>query len=109
MLRESFPLRSCHLWYWETLKYGHENGFQSIDLGRSEWDSGTFQFKRHWLSEPRPLYHQFFLNGPSHPPPIGSRRGKHLQYRVFVRAWKHLPVPMTERIGPILRQGMPFG
>ena len=109
MLRESFPLRSCHIWYWETLKYGHEKGFQWIDLGRSEWDSGTFQFKRHWLAEPKPLYHQFYLNGPSRPPALGSRRGQHLRYRVFVRAWKHLPVPMTERIGPFLRQGMPFG
>ncbi len=109
MRRASFPLRSSHLWYWETLKYGQESGYRHIDLGRSEWDSGTFEFKKHWLSEPRPLYHQFYLNGPAKAPAIGSRRCQDLTYRFFVKGWQLMPLPMTERVGPFLRQRMPFG
>ncbi|NLF13591.1 MAG: GNAT family N-acetyltransferase [Anaerolineaceae bacterium] len=109
MLRDSFPLRSCHIWYWETLKYGHENGYRQIDLGRSEWDSGTYSFKKHWLSEPRPLYHQCYLNRTCRSPHVGSTRAEDLGYRAFTQLWIRLPLPMTERVGPFLRARMPFG
>ena len=109
MLRESFNLRSSHIWYWETLKYGCENGFQRIDLGRSEWESGTYNFKKHWLSEPQPLYHQFYLNRISQPPSVGSTREDDIQYQAFVKVWSHLPLSATEFLGPHLRKRMPFG
>ncbi|MFB0546503.1 MAG: GNAT family N-acetyltransferase [Anaerolineae bacterium] len=109
MLRQSFSLRSSHIWYWETLKYGCENGFQWIDLGRSQLDSGTYTFKKLWLSEPRPLYQQCYLNSVSQPPPVGSTRADDVQYRAFVRVWRHLPLSMTEFLGPCLRKRMPFG
>lgn len=109
MLRESFKLRSCHIWYWETLKYGQENGFRSVDLGRSEWNSGTFNFKKHWLSEPQPLYQQCFLNGIACSPAVGSQRANDPKYRAFVKIWQKLPPAATEVLGPQLRRRMPFG
>jgi hypothetical protein len=109
MLRDSFDLRSCHIWYWETLKYGHESGCTSLDLGRSEWDSGTYRFKKHWLSEPKPMYHLCYLNGVRQAPHVGSMRGDDVGYRLFTEVWKRLPLSMSEFIGPQLRRRMPFG
>jgi FemAB-related protein (PEP-CTERM system-associated) len=109
MLRQSYELRPNYLLYWETLKYACENGFQWADLGRSAWESGTFRFKKHWLSEPRPLYQQFYLNGVTQPPPVGSSRASGVQYRVFVRLWRSLPLSIAELLGPQLRSWLPFG
>jgi FemAB-related protein (PEP-CTERM system-associated) len=109
VLRDSYDLRSNYILYWETLKYGCENGFQWADLGRSEWESGTYQFKRHWTAEPRPLYQQFYLNGSSQLPAVGSTRETDPRYRHFVSVWSRLPLPLTEVLGPWLRRRMPFG
>ncbi len=109
MLRQFYKLRTTHSLVWETLKYGCANGFQWLDLGRSAWDSGTYRFKKLWLSEPRPLYQQCYLNGVSQPPPVGSTRADDVQYRAFVGVWRHLPLSMTEFLGPRLRKRMPFG
>jgi len=109
MLRQSYRLRSSHIWYWETLRYGCENGFQWVDLGRSRFGSGTYAFKKHWLAEPRPLYEQCYLCGVSQPPPVGSVRADDLWYRVFMDAWRRLPLAMAEFLGPCMRKRMPFG
>ena len=109
MLREFYDLRPNHLLYWETLKYGCENGFQWVDLGRSQRDSGTFTFKRNWGAEPRPLYQQYYLNGTSQPPPVGSSMKADAKYRLLANVWRRLPLPVTEILGPQLRKRMPFG
>ncbi len=109
MLRQFYNLRPNHLLFWETLKYGCENGFQWVDLGRSRWDSGTFVFKMNWGAEPRPLYQQYYLNGISQPPAVGSSMEAHAKYRLFVKVWRRLPLSVTEALGPQLRRRMPFG
>jgi FemAB-related protein (PEP-CTERM system-associated) len=109
MLPEFYKLRSCHILYWELLKHGCENGYQWMDLGRSEVNSGTYTFKTRWPVESRPLFMQFFLNGINRPPAVGNQRAKELQYRLFVTIWKRLPAPLVEAIGPQLRKWMPFG
>jgi FemAB-related protein (PEP-CTERM system-associated) len=109
MLRQYYDLRPNYILYWETLRYGCENGFQWVDLGRSAWDSCTYKFKKHWLSEPWPLYQQYYLNGVSQAPPVGGTREDDAHYRVFVKLWSRLPLSMTEFLGPRLRKRMPFG
>jgi FemAB-related protein (PEP-CTERM system-associated) len=109
MRREFYELRPSHLLYWETMRYGSANGFQWVDFGRSHWNSGSFEFKRSWGGQPRPLYQQFFLNTTAHPPAVGGSREDDAQYRLFVRLWRHLPLRLTDVLGPQLRKRMPFG
>jgi serine/alanine adding enzyme len=109
MLRQYYNMRTNYLLYWETLKYGCENGFQWVDLGRCEWDSGVFNFKKQWAGQPKPLYQQYFLNGISQPPAVGNQRAEEFQYRLFIGLWKLLPLPVTEALGFRLRKRMPFG
>lgn len=109
MLREHYDLYPNHLLFWEVLQYGIENGYHQVDLGRSEWDSGSFHFKRHWGAEAQPLYQQTYLNGRGRPPRVGNSLEEDAKYRYFVQIWRRLPLAVTEFIGPLLRRRMPFG
>jgi len=107
--REFYGLRPNHLLYWETIRYGNENGFRWVDLGRCKKDSGGFTFKKSWGGEPRPLYQQYYLNDIDEPPAIGQEMAEDAKYRAFVAIWQKLPLPVTEVMGPWLRKRMPFG
>jgi serine/alanine adding enzyme len=109
MLREYYHLRPNYVLYWETLKYGCEQGYKRLDLGRSTWDSGAYKFKKQWRAEPQPLYHQVFLNGAPEPPAVGDQREDTRLYRLFGKVWARLPLPVTEILGPWLRKQVPFG
>ena len=109
MPRQHYDLQTNYILIWETLKFGCENGYQWVDLGRSEWDSGVFNFKKKWMGRPKPLYQQYYLNGISNPPAVGNQRADDFQYRFFTGMWKHLPLPLTEILGTQIRKRMPFG
>jgi FemAB-related protein (PEP-CTERM system-associated) len=109
MLREHYSLNPNHLLFWETLRYGMDRGFDRVDLGRSQWDSGTFNFKKKWGAVAQPLYQQTYLNGRARAPRVGSSLEENARYRVFVRLWRLLPLAVTEFLGPQLRRRMPFG
>ncbi len=109
MLREFYNLRPNYLLYWETLKYACEHGYKWLDLGRSTYDSGAFQFKKQWCAEAQPLYQQAFLNGAAELPVVGDEREGDRSYRWFVKVWERLPLPVTEVAGPWLRKQVPFG
>lgn len=109
MPRQYYDLHTNYILYWETLKYGCENGYKWVDLGRSEKNSGVLNFKKQWRGKPKPLYQQYYLNGISDPPAVGNQRADDIQYRLFSGVWKHLPLPLTEILGAQIRKRMPFG
>jgi FemAB-related protein (PEP-CTERM system-associated) len=109
MLPQYYHLRPNYLLYWETLKNGCLNGYKWVDLGRSARESGSVRFKQHWKGEPQQLYQHFYLNGRSQAPPVGARMVINGRYRLFTRAWRYVPLPLVEVLGPRLRQRMPFG
>lgn len=109
MLREFYGLGTNYLLHWEIIRYGCVNGFRRLDMGRSGWQSGTFQFKRKWGSKPQPLYQQIYLNGSSKPPTVGDKWTESAKYRYFVKVWQRLPLRVTEVLGPWVRKQMPFG
>jgi FemAB-related protein (PEP-CTERM system-associated) len=109
MLRQYYDLNPNYILYWETIKAACGAGYHWLDLGRSEWDSGTYRFKKHWLSEPQPLYQQFYLNGVDQPPRVGSKIREEPKYRFVVSIWQRLPMAVTEALGPWIRKQMPFG
>jgi FemAB-related protein (PEP-CTERM system-associated) len=110
MLSEYYNLNTSHSIYWETMKYGCENGYQWLDIGRARINSGTYVYKSRWpAGETKPLYQQYFLNGIDQPPAVGGAREDNLTYQVFVKVWRRLPLRVTEILGPKLRKRMPFG
>jgi hypothetical protein len=109
MLREFYPLRPSHLLVWEAIRYGFENGFRWVDLGRTRKNSGGYTFKKAWGGEVQQLYQHSYLNGVTEPPAVGGSLEEHARYRVFVSMWQKLPLPVAELLGPELRKRMPFG
>ena len=100
----SSPRRLLHLCpnqvlYWEAIRRAIGHGIARFDLGRSQWGSGTFQFKVQWGATPRPLYYQYVMGRARRLPTLEDQ--KH-GYELAVRVWKRLPLwvagPLGERV-----------
>jgi FemAB-related protein (PEP-CTERM system-associated) len=97
--REYFHLAANDFMYWELLSYAARNGYQTFDFGRSKKGTGSFDFKRHWGFEPRPLpYWYQSINGQA--VPDTSSMNPKLQWAV--RTWRKLPLSLSKKIGPRL-------
>ena len=83
--------------YWEVMRRACERGCRVFDYGRSKRGTGSFAFKKHWGFDPAPLYHEFKLRRGDHLPDINPMNPK---YRLFIAAWKRLPLPVANILGP---------
>ena len=83
--------------YWQLMKYGCENGYKVFDFGRSKVDTGSFNFKRHWGFEPKPLSYQYHLIKINELPDLSPANPK---YRKKIELWRKLPLAVTKIIGP---------
>lgn len=89
------------LLYWTFLKYAADNSFELFDFGRSTINEGTYRFKEQWGAKPSPLYwHYLSANGS----PIPNINMKKNQFGRAIHYWKRLPVPVTKKIGPMIRK-----
>lgn len=88
--------------YWEVMRMAVERDYRLFDFGRSKQGTGSWDFKRNWGFEPQPMHYGYHLvragavpqNNPNNP-----------KYRLFIKAWQHLPRPLANFIGPhIIRQ-----
>ena len=75
-----------------------------FDYGRSKRDTGSFDFKKNWGFEPQPLAlrvsrcyrgDRIPQNNPLNP-----------KYRAFIALWRRLPLPIANRLGPLLARGL---
>jgi FemAB-related protein (PEP-CTERM system-associated) len=90
--------------YWELMKYGCEKGYKVFDFGRSKKDTGPYHFKRHWGFEPQRFNYHYYLVRAKSMPNVSPANPK---YRLFINAWKRLPLPLTNWLGPKLVRGIP--
>ncbi len=74
-----------------------------LDLGRSKIGTGAHAFKRNWGFEPTPMHYRYRLKPGQSVPEINPLNPK---YRVFIAAWKRLPLPVANTIGPLLARGL---
>jgi FemAB-related protein (PEP-CTERM system-associated) len=102
--REAFALCPNFVLYWEVIRFGCEAGYRSLDLGRSFKNAGTFEFKRQWGAEPHPLP-WIFRDVVSGSAPSTDRDGS--RFQTLVEAWKRLPVPVANLVGPWVRRQLP--
>ena len=90
--------------YWELMRYGAENGYTLFDFGRSRIGAGSYNFKRHWGFEPKPLPYQYYLPSPGDLPNTNPSNPK---YKMLISVWKKLPLPITKTLGPHLIKYLP--
>jgi FemAB-related protein (PEP-CTERM system-associated) len=90
--------------YWELLKHACERGFRTFNLGRSSKDSGGEAFKHKWQADLEQLYWQYILRTRKEMPSLNVSNPR---YQLAIQTWRHLPVPVTQLIGPFIARSIP--
>ncbi|MGH8682531.1 MAG: FemAB family XrtA/PEP-CTERM system-associated protein [Burkholderiales bacterium] len=85
--------------YWELMRRAGERGCRVFDYGRSKRGTGSFDFKKNWGFEPEPLHYEYALLRGERIPENNPLNPK---YRAFIALWRRLPVPVANRLGPLL-------
>lgn len=99
-LKDYLPLRPNDLIQWYMIKRGNEQGYSSLDFGRTREGDGTVLFKRRWGGEvvSMPYFYKFYRGTINKRPEI--------QYRSVSRLWsKYVPKLIANGFGPwIIKQ-----
>jgi serine/alanine adding enzyme len=103
-LPESRRKYSAVFLHWALLEWATETGLKVVDLGRCTPGSGTYEFKRHWRCQERPLHWYVWLAPGSSPPAMHADNPR---YRWATRAWRRLPLPVANRLGPMIARSIP--
>jgi FemAB-related protein (PEP-CTERM system-associated) len=91
------------LLYWEAMRTAIDQGYEIFDFGRSTFDGPTYRFKAQWGTTPVPL-HWYYLGTKENIPDISPANAR---FHLAIRAWKTLPVPIANRIGPMIARSLP--
>ncbi len=89
--------------YWEVMRRAVVKGIKIFDYGRSKEGTGSYRFKKHWGFEPKPLFYEFHLVKSDSMPDINPLNPK---YQIFIAAWKRLPLPVSQIVGPWLAKDL---
>ena len=89
--------------YWEVLRRAAARGCRMFDFGRSKVGTGAFAFKHNWGFEPAPLPYRYRLAPGATIPDHNPLNPK---YRLLIAAWKRLPLPIANLLGPPIVRGL---
>ncbi len=89
--------------YWEVIRHAAARGYRKFDFGRSKAGTGAFAFKKNWGFVPDWLEYEYhFLPGHSMP----NKNPLNPKYALMIQAWKKLPLPIANFLGPWLVRGL---
>ena len=90
--------------YWEVMRRaGRERGATLFDFGRSKAGTGAFAYKRNWGFEQEQLHYCYQLAPGASIPDNNPNNPK---YKLVIAAWKRLPLPVANLLGPPLVRGL---
>jgi FemAB-related protein (PEP-CTERM system-associated) len=89
--------------YWEVMRRAAARGARVFDFGRSKEGTGAHAFKRNWGFTPTPLNYRFQLAPGAKVPNLNPLNPK---FRLFIAAWKRLPLPVANLLGPPIVRGL---
>ena len=89
--------------YWEVMRRAAARGCRLYDFGRSKQGTGSFAFKHNWGFEPEPLHYRYHLAPGATIPDNNPLNPK---YRLFIAAWKRLPLAVANLLGPPIVRGL---
>ncbi len=102
-LPEARQLKGYDFLYWELMRRCCERGARWFDYGRSKEGTGSYAFKKNWGFEPVPLPYQYRLVKAKDVPDVNPLNPK---YRLFIKLWKQLPLPIANSLGPLLSRSL---
>lgn len=101
---EARSLNANYVLYWEMIRDACARGHRTFHLGRSTAQSGSEEFKSRWNAQATQLYWYYFRPSGGAMPRLNVTNPK---YQLAIRAWRHMPLWCTRRIGPPLARGIP--
>lgn len=104
-LRPALRFAPNDLLNWRAIEYACTRGLSRCDFGRSTVGSPHAAYKRQWGAQPRQLYWEYYApNGYTIP---GPTRDRGSAYRYASLLWRRLPMPIANRLGPLLARYLP--
>lgn len=89
--------------YYELMCHARRRGCHTFDFGRSKVGSGAYAYKKNWGFEPRPLHYATWEAGPHSGRDVDPNSDA---YSNRVALWKRLPLPIANRVGPLIARGL---
>jgi len=83
--------------YYDQMCRARANGYLFYDFGRSKFESGPYNYKRHWGFEPQPLHYQYHLVRSDRLPELDSNNPR---YQRVIAMWQKLPLRLSQWLGP---------
>ncbi|MES2740005.1 MAG: FemAB family XrtA/PEP-CTERM system-associated protein [Pseudomonadota bacterium] len=85
--------------YWEVMRRAVQRGCTLFDFGRSKLGTGAYDFKNNWGFDAQPLHYAYQLHRAQTLPEVNPLNPR---YRLAIAAWRRLPLPVANRLGPHL-------
>lgn len=85
--------------YWKVMEKATNENINVFDFGRSMKGSGAFSFKKNFGFEPTPLAYRYHLVKSNEMPDMDPDNPRN---KMLTSAWKKLPLPIANTVGPIL-------
>jgi serine/alanine adding enzyme len=103
-LHQYRSLCAGNLLYWGIIRHAIETGVRTLDFGRSTPGEGTFLFKTQWGAQAEPLCWEYDLTAGGTLP---DRSPANPKFRAAIEAWKRLPIPVANVLGPRIVRYLP--
>ena len=104
-IREYNKYSPNNLLYWTAIKCAIQNGCRFFDFGRSQYGSGTFEFKKRWGAKENTLYYHYPYQRNDSMPSVSNEAKK---LKTAMNIWKRLPLSIANFLGPFVRKNIPF-
>ncbi len=96
-------LRANERLYFELMRHARARGCTRFDFGRSKTGSGAFAMKKNWGFEPEPLSYASWTAPGAEQRDADPNSARHA---ARIALWKRLPLPVTNRLGPLIARGL---
>lgn len=89
--------------YYELMRHARARGFDIFDFGRSKTGSGAYAYKKNWGFEPQPLGYATWTAAGTTARDVDPTSEA---YSAKIALWKRLPLPVANRLGPLIARGL---
>jgi len=83
--------------YWNSIKYGSENGYDYFDFGRSLINSNNFKFKSRWGGVSKSLRYCYY-------PATIEIKPPQQEFSYYAKIWSYIPGSIIKILGPKIRK-----
>ncbi len=96
-------LRANERMYFELMLHARKRGMERFDFGRSKLGSGPYSYKKNWGFEPQALRYASWTAEGHAKRDVNPNSDA---YSAKIEAWKRLPLPVANLIGPMIAKGL---